>query len=150
MKAKAFRLDWFLFILMAVAVTGMITQAMKDEIARNPSREAMVELGSLGMVTVEFKTDPYPASTSGTIGLEFMFMNSRGQPIVPDSFSFEYGRKGSDEPVGSGTIQPMSDGSGMLMASAQFPSAGSWWVRANFSKDDYADDVQFAIDVKPE
>ena len=42
-----------------------------------------------------------------------------------------------------------SDGSGMLMASAQFPSAG-WWVRANFSKDDFADDVQFAIDVNPE
>jgi hypothetical protein len=44
----------------------------------------------------------------------------------------------------------MSDGRGMLMASAQFPSAGSWWVRANFSKDDFADDVQFSIDVKPE
>ena len=150
MKAKAFRPDWLLFILMAVAVTGLSTWAMKDEIARNPSRQAMVELGSRGMVTVEFKTDPYPASINGTTGLEFMFRNSRGQPFVPDSLSFEYGQKGSDEPVGSGTIQPMSDGSGMLMASAQFPSAGSWWVRANFSKDDFADDVQFAINVNSE
>lgn len=124
MKAKAFRPDWLLFILMAVAVTGLITWAMKDEIARNPSREAMVELASHGMVTVEFKTDPYPPSTTGTTGLEFMFMNSRGQPIVPDSFSFEYGQKGSNQAVGSGTIQPMSDGNGMLMADAQFPSAG--------------------------
>jgi hypothetical protein len=150
MKSKGFRPDWLLFILMAAAVIGLITWAMKDEIARNPSREAMVELGSYGMVTVEFKTDPYPVSTTGTTGLEFMFMTSRGQPIVPDSFSFEYGRKGSDQAIGSGTIQPMPDGSGMLMTSAQFPSAGSWWVRGNFSKDDFADNVQFAIEVKPE
>ena len=150
MKSKGFRPDWLLFILMAVAVIGLITWAMKGEIARNPSREAMVELGSYGMVTVEFKTDPYPASTTGTTGLEFMFMNSRGQPIVPDSFSFEYGQKGSDQPAGSGTIQPMSDGSGMLMTNVQFPSAGSWWMRVNFSKDDFADNAQFAIDVKAE
>ena len=150
MKANRFRPTWLLFILMAVALTGLITWAMKAEIARNPSREAMVELGSYGMVTIEFKTDPYPATTTRPTGLEFMFMNSGGQPIVPDSFSFEYGRKGSDQPVGSGTIQPMPDGSGMLMTSAQFPSVGSWWVRVNFSKGDFADNAQFTTDVRSE
>jgi hypothetical protein len=79
-----------------------------------------------------------------------MLMNSRGQPIAPDSFSFEYGRKGSDEVVGSDRIQPMSVGSGMLMANTQFSSDGTWWLQATFTKDGYEEDLRFTIDVKPE
>jgi hypothetical protein len=43
----------------------------------------------------------------------------------------------------------MSDGSGMLMANAQFPSVGTWWLRVNLAKDAYQDDVQFTIEVRP-
>lgn len=76
-------------------------------------------------------------------------MDSRRVIIEPDSFSFEYGREGSDQPVGSDTIQPMSDDSGMLMAGARFPSVGTWWLRVNLAKDGYQDEVQFTIEVRP-
>ena len=66
-----------------------------------------------------------------------MLMNSRNVVIEPDSFSFEYGREGSNEPVGSGTAQPMSDGSDMLMAGAQLPSVGTGRPRINLSKGGY-------------
>jgi len=78
-----------------------------------------------------------------------MLINSRNVVFDPDSFSFDYGREGSDEPVGSGTAQPMSDGSGMLMAGVQLPSVGTWWLRVNLAKDGYQDDVQFTIEVRP-
>ena len=78
-----------------------------------------------------------------------MLMDSRRVTIKPDSFSFEYGRDGSDQPVGSRTIQPITNGSGMLMAGAQFPSVGTWWLRVNVAKDGYQDDVQFTIEVRP-
>lgn len=148
-NAKRIRLDCLLYILAAAALMGLVIWATMGEIARNPSREAMVELGSYGMVTVQFKTDPYPARPTGPVSLNFMLMDSRNQTIEPESFSFEYGRKGSDEPVGSGTVQPMSDGSGMFMTNAQFPSVGIWWLRVNFAKDGYEEELQFTIDVKP-
>ena len=149
MNVKRIRLDCFLYILTAAALMGLVIWATMGEIARNPSREAMVELGSYGMVTVQFETDPYPAKPTGPVSLNFMLMDSRNQTIEPESFSFEYGRKGSDEPVGSGTVQPMSDGSGMFMTNAQFPSVGIWWLRVNFAKDGYEEELQFTIDVKP-
>ena len=148
-KAKRIRLDWILFILMAIVLIGLLITSMRSEIARNPSREAIADLGQYGLVTVQLKTNPYPARPTGTVGLSFMLMNSRRVPIAPDSFSFDYGREGNDQPVGSGTAQPMSDGSGMLMAGAQFPSVGTWWLRVNLAKDGYQDDVQFLIEVRP-
>ena len=78
-----------------------------------------------------------------------MLMNSRNVSIEPDSFSFEYGREGNDQPIGSGTAQSMSDGSGMLMAGVQLPSVGTWWLRVNLAKDGYQDEVQFRIEVRP-
>ena len=148
-NAKRIRLDCLLYILTAAALMGLVIWATMGEIARNPSREAMVELGPYGMVTVQFETDPYPARPTGSVSLNFMLMDSRNQTIEPDSLSFEYGRRGSDQPVGSGTVQPMSDGSGMFMTNAQFPSVGIWWLRVNFAKDGYEEELQFTIDVKP-
>ena len=148
-NAKRIRLDCLLYILTATALMGLVIWATMGEIARNPSRETMVELGPYGMVTVQFETDPYPARPTGPVSLNFMLMDSRNQTIEPESFSFEYGRKGSDVYVSSGTVQPMSDGSGMFMTNAQFPSAGIWWLRVNFAKDGYEEELQFTIDVKP-
>lgn len=148
-KTKRIRLDWLFYILMAIALIGLLIWSTMREIARNPSREAIADLGSYGLVTVQLQTSPYPALPTGTVGLSFMLMNSRNVVFEPDTFSFEYGREGSDEPVGSGTAQPMSDGSGMLMANAQLPSVGTWWLRVNLAKDAYQDDVQFTIEVRP-
>lgn len=120
-NAKRLRIDWILYILMAAALIGLIIASMRNEIARNPSREAIADLGQYGLVTVQLETSPYPALPTATIGLSFMLMNSRNVVLEPDSFSFEYGREGSDEPVGAGTAEPMSDGSGMLMAGAPSP-----------------------------
>lgn len=148
-KTKRIRLDWFLYILTTSVFIGLLIWATMGEIARNPSRDAMVELVSYGLVTVQLETDPYPARAMETVLLKFMLMDSRNQAIEPDSFSFEYGRKGSDQAVGAGTVQRMSDGSGMLMANTDFPVAGAWWLRVYFGKDGYQDDVQFTIDVRP-
>jgi hypothetical protein len=78
-----------------------------------------------------------------------MAMDSRRVALVPDSLSFEYGREGSDRPAGSGVAQSMADGSGMLMANAQFPSVGRWWLRVKVAKDNDQAEVRFTIDVRP-
>ena len=148
-KTKRIRLDWLFYILMAIAFISLIIWSMRSEIARNPSREALADLGQYGLVTVQLQTNPYPARPTGTVGLSFMLMNSRNVVLEPDSFSFEYGREGNSEPVAAGTAEPMSDGSGMLMAGAQFPSVGTWWLRVNLAKDGYQDEVQFTIEVRP-
>lgn len=148
-KPKRIRLDWLFYILMALSLIGLLIWSTIGEIVRNPSREAIADLGQYGLVTVQLQTNPYPARPTGTVGLSFMLMNSRNVVFKPDSFSFEYGREGSDEPVGEGTPEPMSDGSGMLMAGAHFPSVGTWWLRVNLAKDGYQDDVQFTIEVRP-
>ena len=146
---KRIRVDWIIYILMALGLIALLVWSTMGEIARNPSRDAIVDFGPYGLVTVRLQTDPYPARPTGTVFLNFMLMNSNRVTIEPDSFSFEYGREGSDQPVGLGTVQPMPDGSGMLMAGVRFPSVGAWWVRVHFAKDGYQDEVQFTIEVRP-
>ena len=148
-NTKRLRLDWIFYILMALGLIALLIWSTMGELARNPSREAIADLGQYGLVTVQLQTDPYPARPTGTVGLSFMLMNSRNVSIEPDSFSFEYGREGNDQPIGSGTAQSMSDGSGMLMAGVQLPSVGTWWLRVNLAKDGYQDEVQFRIEVRP-
>lgn len=148
-KDKRFRLEWIIYPLMALALIGLLTWSTMGELARNPAREAVADLGPFGLVTVRLQTSPYPALPTGIVGLSFMLMNSRNVTVEPDTFSFEYGREGDDQPVGSGTVEPMSDGSGMLMAGARFSSVGRWWLRVRLSKDGYQDEVQFTIDVRP-
>ena len=148
-NTKRLRLDWIFYILMTLGLIALLIWSTMGEIARNPSREAIADLGQYGLVTVQLQTDPYPARPTGTVGLSFMLMDSRRVTIEPDSFSFKYGREGNDQPIGSGAAQPMSDGSGMLMAGAQFPSVGTWWLRVNLAKDGYQDEVQFTIEVRP-
>lgn len=125
-NGKRFKIEWVFYLLMALGLVGLLVWSTMGEIARNPSREAFADLGPNGTIAIRLQTDPYPARPTGTVGLSFMVMNSRRVVIEPDTFSFEYGREGSDQPVGSGTAQPMSDGSGMFMAGAQFPSVGTW------------------------
>lgn len=146
---KRIRLDWIFFILIALGLIALLIWSTMGELARNPAREAIADLGPYGFVTVQLQTNPYPARPTGTVGLSFMLMNTRNVRIEPDSFSFEYGREGNDQPVGSGIAQPMSNGSGMLMAGAQFPSVGTWWLRVNLAKDGYQDEVKFTIQVRP-
>lgn len=148
-NAKRIRLDWILYIPLALGLIALLIWSTMSEIARNPSREAIADLGPYGLVTVQLQTNPYPAKPTGTVALSFMLINSRRVIIEPDSLSFEYGRAGSDQPVGSGTIEPMSDDSGMFMAGAQFSSVGTWWLRVSLAKDGYQDQVQFTIEVRP-
>ncbi len=148
-KTKRVRLDCIFYILIALGLIALLIWSTKGEIARNPARDAVADLGPYGLITVRFQTNPYPVKPTGTVALSFMVMDSRRVIIEPDSFSFEYGRDGNDQPVGSGIAQPMSDGSGMLMTGVQFPSVGTWWLRVNLAKDGYQDDVQFTIEVRP-
>jgi hypothetical protein len=146
---KRIRYEWIIYILMAAGLIALLISSTRAELARNPSREAMADMGPYGFVRVQLETNPYPARPTGTVGLNFMLMNSRNVTFIPDSFSYEYGLEGNDQPVGSGTAQQMSDGSGMFMTGEQFPYAGNWWLRVYVSKGGYQDDVQFTIDVRP-
>lgn len=149
LNAKRIRFDCIFYVLMALGLIALLVWSTKAEIARNPLREAIADMGPHGFVTVQLQTDPYPARPTGTVGLNFTLINSRNVSFIPDSLSYEYGPVGSDQPVDSGTAQPMSDGSAMLMAGARFSSVGTWWLRVNVAKDGYQDDVQFTIEVTP-
>ena len=146
---KGIRYGWIIYVLLALGLIALLISSTRAEIARNPLREAIVDLGPHGFVTVQLQTDPYPARPTGTVALNFMLMNSRNVTFIPDSITYEYGPEGNDQPTGSGTPQSMSDGSGMLMTGAQFPSVGKWWLRVNISKGGYQDEVEFTIDVSP-
>ena len=146
---RRIRIDWIISVLAVLGLIVLLYWSTMGELARNPSRQATTDLGSYGPVTVQLQTNPYPAKPTGTVALSFMLMDSRRRVIQPDSFLYEYGREGSNQIVGSGTVQPMSDGSGMLTVGAQFPSVGTWWLRVNFVKDRHQGNVQFTIEVKP-
>jgi len=146
---RRIRFDWIFYILTALGLIVLVIWSMMSEIARNPSRDAMADLGPYGLVTVRLQTNPYPARPTGTVGLTFMLIDARRNIVQPDSLSFEYGRAGNDQIVGSGAAQPTSDGSGTLIAGAQFPSVGTWWLRVSLSQGGYQDDVQFTIEVRP-
>ena len=146
---KRFRLDWLLYILMTLGLIVLLIWSTMGELARNPSREAIADVGQYGFVTVRLQTNPYPALPTGTVGLTFTLIDSRSNIVKPDSLSFEYGMEGSDQPIDTGIAEPMSDDSGMLMAGAQFPSVGTWWLRVILAKDGYQDEVQFRIEVRP-
>ena len=143
------RYMWIIYLLMAIGLIALLISSTRAELARNPKREAIADLGPYGFITVQLQTDPFPAKPTGTVALNFMVMNSKNVVFAPDTFSYEYGLEGSDQPVGSGAAQPMPDGNGMLMAGAQFPSVGRWWLRVSLSKGGYQDAVQFTIDVEP-
>lgn len=148
-KKRRFRLDWLIYMIAAAVLVGLLIQATRSEISRNPSREASVDLGQNGFITIRFSTSPYPPLPTGTVNLSFMPMDSRGGTVAIDSLAFEYGPAGSDEPVGAGMAEPMSDNSGMFMASAQFPSVGDWWLRARVTLGESQGEVRFTFYVEP-
>src|SRR3989304_4162269 len=105
LNAKRIRFDCFFYILMALGLIALLVWSTMGEIARNPSRDAIVDFGPYGLVTVRLQTDPYPARPTGTVSLNFMLMNSNRVTIEPDSFSFEYGRQGDTHLLLSGITQ---------------------------------------------
>ena len=148
-QKRRFRLEWLIYILAAAGLLGLLIWSTRGELSRNPSRDAVADLGSNGLITIRFSTNPYPPLPTGTVTLNFMPMNSRGRPVAIDSLTFEYGLAGSDQPFGSGQAQAMSDNSGMFMAGAQFPTVGDWWLRARVGIGDAQDEVRFTFYVEP-
>ena len=61
-STKRIRLDWLFYILMAIALIGLLIWSTPGEIARNPSRQAIADLGSYGLVTIQLQTSPYRAN----------------------------------------------------------------------------------------
>src|SRR3972149_5915780 len=129
-KNRRFRVDWLIYILAAAGLIGLLIWATRGELSRNPPRDAAAHLGPNGFITIRFSTSPYPPLPTGTVNLSFMPMDSRGRTVAIDSLTYEYGPAGSDQPVGSGSAEPMADNSGMFMTGVQFPSVGDWWLRA--------------------
>ena len=140
---------WLLYLGSAIALVGILAWLTIGEIARNPTRAVTTELGSYGLVTLRLTTDPSPAMPTGTVRLSFMPMDARRRTVRLDAVSYEYGPEGSDRPVGSGDAQAMADGSGMFMGTAQFPTVGNWWVRAQLTKDRAQANVRFTLYVEP-
>ncbi|MEP7359533.1 MAG: hypothetical protein ABI847_19935 [Anaerolineales bacterium] len=140
---------WFLYVVVALALVGALGWATLREIARNPARNATVELGAAGLVTIQLTTNPSPPLPTGAVQLSFMPMNPRQRPVPLDGLSYTYGREGNDEAVGSGEALAMSDGSGMFMGSAQFLDVGNWWVRVKLSNGSAQSEVRFMLYVKP-
>jgi hypothetical protein len=140
---------WLIYVGAALVIVGAIAWATLKEIARNPARDATADLGPYGLITLRLTTDPNPALPTGTATLSFMPMDSRQRTVPLDGISFEYGREASDQPVGSGEAQLMSDGSGMFMGGAQFPAVGNWWVRVRLQKGSAQAEVRFTLYVKP-
>jgi len=148
-KKRRFRVDWLIYILAAAGFIGLLVWSTLGELSRNPSREATADLGPNGFITIRFSTSPYPPLPTGTVNLSFMPMDSRGRTLAIDSLTYEYGPVGSDQPVGSGSAELMSDNSGMFMAGAQFPSVGDWWLRATVKLGEAQGEVRFSFYVKP-
>lgn len=148
-QPRRIRLEWIITFVAAIGLVVVLVSSTRNELARNPTREASVELGRAGFVTIKFSTDPYPPLPTGTVSLSFMPMDSRGRTVALDGLTFEYGLDGSDQPLGSGIAEPMSDNSGMFMGSAQFPSVGDWWLRARASLGAAQGEVRFTLYVKP-
>lgn len=147
--ARRVRIDWVITIVAAIVLIVLLVSASRNELSRNPVREASIDFGRDGFVTIQFSTDPYPPLPTGMVSLSFMPMNSRGQTVALDDLVFEYGLSGSDHPLGSGIAERMPDGSGMFMASAQFPSVGDWWLRARARLGQTQGEVQFSFYVEP-
>lgn len=141
--------NWLIYVAGALGLAALIAWATLNEVARNPARDATAELGPYGLITIRFTTDPSPALPTGTVMLSFMPMDTRQRAVALDGFSFEYGREGSDQAVGSGEAQPMSDGSGMFMGGAQFPEVGDWWLRVKMIKGSAQAEVRFTFYVEP-
>lgn len=142
-------LPWLLYGLAALALVALLVRSTLGELARNPSRDATADLGPYGLVTIRYNTSPYPPLATGTVTLSFMPMDSRQRMFTVDTITYEYGRAGSDQPVGSGEAQVMADGSGMFMGNAQFANVGNWWVRVNVRKGQAQAQVRFTVYVKP-
>lgn len=148
-KKRRFRVDWLIYILAAVGFVGLLVWSTRGELSRNTSREATADLGSNGFITIRFSTSPSPPLPTGTVNLSFMPMDSRGRTVPIDSLTYEYGPAGSDQPVGSGSAEPMADNSGMFMAGVQFPYVGDWWLRATVTRGAAQGEVRFTFYVKP-
>ena len=140
---------WLLYVLVPLAIIGLLVWSFMKEISGNPSRDATADLGPYGLVTIRFNTSPYPPLTTGTVTLSFMPLDSRRRMVPVDAVTYEYGQAGSDQPFGSGEAQVMSDGSGMFMGSARFANVGNWWVRVNVRKGQAQAQVRFTVYVEP-
>jgi hypothetical protein len=148
-KKRRFRVDWLIYILVAAGFVGLLVWTTRGELSKNSSREATVDLGPSGFITIRFSTSPYPPLPTGTVNLSFMPMDRRGRTVAIDSIAYEYGPAGSDQPVGSGSAEPMADNSGMFMGAAKFPNVGDWWLRATVALGEAQGNVRFTFYVKP-
>ncbi len=146
---KRIRLEWLIYAGAAILLVWVLYSATKSELARTPVRDATVNLGQYGLVTIRFSTTPFPPLPTDTVTMYFAPINSRQRRVDVDQITYEYGPDGSEQAAGSGVAQPRSDGSGMYMAGAQFSYAGTWWVKVKISKGSEQAEVRFTVSVKP-
>ena len=140
---------WLFYLLAALILGGAIVWATIGEMNRNSARDASVDLGPYGLVSIQLTTNPNPPKPVGTVQLNFMPMDGCRRTVPLDRVSYDYGRAGSDRPIGSGEAQVMTDGSGMFMAGARFTGTGDWWIRVRLIKGGAQGEVRFTINVKP-
>ena len=140
---------WVVYVVAALALIAAIAWATMAEIARNPARAATADLGPYGLVNIHLTTNPSAPKAVGSVQLNFMPMDARRRTVPLDGLSFQYGREGSDQPVGAGEAQRMTDGTGMFMGSGAFSAVGNWWVRVRLVSGSAQAEVRFTLYVNP-
>ncbi len=139
---------WLVYLIFAALLALLIVTSMRATLAEAPAREAVMDLGPWGLVTLQLKPDPYPPLRDSQVRLEFNAWDSRRRPILPDGIEYAYGRTGDDFVVGTGSAQPEGPGSTTFVAHARFPDAGKWWLRVWLRKGDLRSQVRYNLKVE--
>ncbi len=138
---------WFVYLIFSALLAFLIITSMRTTLAEAPAREAVMDLGPWGLVTLQLEPDPHPLPPDSQVRLEFNAWDSRRRPILPDEIEYAYGRAGDDLVVGTGSAQMEGPGSSTFIGRAQFPEAGKWWLRVWLRKGDLRSQVRFNLKV---
>lgn len=146
---KRIRLKYLGFVGIAIILIWALYSATMNELARIPDRDATANMEQYGLVTIRFRTDPYPPNPEDTVTLSFRPMDSRQNSVEVDQISYEYGPDGSEKATVSKIAQLRPSSGGGYVGDALFPYEGRWWITAKITIGDVQSDVRYTVNVEP-
>ncbi len=136
---------WLFYGVIPLIIVGAVSFTLFQTARNTASRERAVQLGPVGQVLVTLRTDPYPALTTGTVVVEVMLRDARGNAVRVDRIRVAYGATG--EPVRQAEMAP-AQMAGMYRTGVQFPSVGEWWMEVTLEAGSYTATTRFTIPVR--
>ena len=136
---------WLFYGVIPLIIVGAVSFTLFQTARNTPSRERAVQLGPVGQVLVNLRTNPYPALTTGTVVVEIMLRDMRGNGVRVDRIRVTYGMEG--EPVRQAEMVP-AQMAGMYQTGVQFPSVGEWWMEVTLEAGPYTATTRFTIPVR--